>query len=165
MATLTDSRMTITNPNDVLMKFSSTLEQLKDWPDRDMIISLTALTEHNINLANCFVDIVIARVINPATNSSYKRPIFYLIDSIMKHVGGPYPAMFARHFSEIYALALKDIHETDQKKLDFLLNTWMERKLLPDDLVEKMRMFLVQTTVRIPTFCIELVVAYDRCIL
>lgn len=30
----------------------------------------------------------VERLVNAKTNSAYKLPLFYLIDSIMKHVGG-----------------------------------------------------------------------------
>lgn len=136
------------NPQDVVAQFAAVLEQLKDWPDKEMILSLTAMAEHNINLAAFFVEIVIARLVNPATNSSYKRPIFYLIDSIMKHVCGPFPFMFAKQFNEAYPAVLKDIHaKVDRDKLIFLLSTWGERKFLPDDLLEKMKYVLANPQV------------------
>lgn len=112
-----------------------------------MILALTALCEHNINLAPYFVEIVVARLINPATNSTYKRPIFYLIDSIMKHVCGPFPAMFSKQFAEIYSAALAGIHDADRKKLEFLLATWNERNFFTAELVDKMKVQLLMSEV------------------
>lgn len=55
---------------------------------------------------------------------------------------GPYAALFGKLFSEVYMSALHDINEKDCPKLDFLLNTWDERKLLPKDLIFNMKSHL-----------------------
>eukprot|EP00981_Chlorochromonas_danica_P002316 scaffold446_cov183-Ochromonas_danica.AAC.15 len=131
-------------PQDVLEQFNLILQELKDWPDRDMITALTALAEQHIDLAPYFVNLIITRLTNPSTHSSYKRPLFYLIDSIMKRVGGPFPLMFTKELADIAAMVFNDLHEVDRNKLDFLFNTWHERKLLPLEVLEKMRYFMMR---------------------
>jgi hypothetical protein len=57
----------------------------------------------------------------------------------MKTVGGPYPALLEKHFSEIYGKCLKDIIGEDNKKLQFLFTTWEERKFFNGGLLQKMK--------------------------
>ena len=52
---------------------------------------------------------IVARIIDPATEVGHKLPIFYLIDAVMKHVGGPYPALFSRHLAEVFKRAFDEV--------------------------------------------------------
>jgi len=53
---------------EVLFHFASKLESLKDWPDKLIIMELTAFTEASISIAPHFVNIV-----GKSTLSSYFR--------------------------------------------------------------------------------------------
>lgn len=89
-------------------------------------------------------------------------PLFYLVDSIMKRVGGSYVDLFGKHidvvfqrtFNEVkcfpasinnlYILihSLFQLNETDRARLDFLLSTWEERRLWPNAILSKMRNYI-----------------------
>ena len=69
--------------------------------------------------------------------------LLYQIEIILLQIPiGPYAALFGKLLSDIYTYALHDIHEKDCQKLDFLLNTWEERKLLPNELILRMKSYL-----------------------
>ena len=87
-----------------LIAFVNRLETMKDWPDKLLITELTAFGETYIQSAYEISHIIVARLINASTNISYKLPMFYLIDSIMKNVGGPYAALFGKVFLIYYTL-------------------------------------------------------------
>ena len=88
--------------NDTLfVEFEIKLNSLRDFPDRDAIMRITKFAEDNVNVASLIVNIMAAKVIDPATNITYKLPIFYCMDSIMKNVGGPYAALYSRHLAGI----------------------------------------------------------------
>lgn len=133
--------------DQLLRHFTAHLDRLKDWPDKNIITELTAITEHNINLAQNFAFIIVSKLGHESTFASYKLPLFYLIDSIMKHVGGPYAALFGKLLGESYPRALKDLHEKDRGRLDFLLGTWEERKILPLELLDTLKRHLRSQTV------------------
>lgn len=124
---------------DALVYFTQHLESMKDWPDKAIIMELTGITERNIDYAFNFVNIIISRLMSSQTHSTYKLPMFYLVDSIMKNVGGPFAALFGKHFYDIFSVTISGLHDTDRKKLDFLIGTWEERKILPADLLLLMR--------------------------
>jgi hypothetical protein len=124
------------------------LLELKDWPDLDIITSLTKMASDFITAAPVFANIIIQRLLDPTTNTSYKRPLFYLVDAFMKKVGGPYAALFETELAESYSQILRDIHsEEDIRKLDFLFTTWEERRFLSGKLLSKMKYQLKQPPV------------------
>jgi len=137
--TLKLEKMNSTSVEDALVHFTQHLESMKDWPDKAIIMELTGITERNIDFAFNFVNIIVSRLMSSQTHSSYKLPMFYLVDSIMKNVGGPFAALFGKHFYDIFGVTISGIHDTDRKKLDFLIGTWEERKILPADLLLLMR--------------------------
>jgi hypothetical protein len=92
-----------------LFEFEEKLNSLKDWPDRNLILEITKFAHDNINYAGFIVNIVAAKCIDPLTNVTFVLPLFYLMDSIMKHVGGPYAALLARHIAEIFIRALNEV--------------------------------------------------------
>ena len=79
------------------------------WPDKNVILDLTKFCERNIAISLHLADMIIARIIDPATDVTHKLPIFYLIDAVMKHVGGPYPALFSRHLGEVFKRAFDEV--------------------------------------------------------
>lgn len=85
-----------------MAEFVNIFYTLKDYPDRNVILEITRFAEIHIDFASHLADIIVARIIEPETSMTYKLPIFYLIDSIMKNVGGPYAALFSRHVAEVY---------------------------------------------------------------
>jgi len=115
---------------------------LKDFPDKNAILELTAITEKNISFAEHFSNIIMARLTNEQTHACYKLPLFYVIDAIMKHVGGPFANLFSIKFSESYMQTLFDLNQIDRKKLMFLLDTWDERSFMTFDLIRKMKAVL-----------------------
>jgi hypothetical protein len=122
-----------------LQTFIQRLDGLKDWPDKGAITELSAITERNIGFAEHFAKILVAKLTDPRTHSTYKLPIFYVIDSIMKHVGGPFAVLFGTYFNECYPQAVSELHEKDRNKLTFLLDTWGERRFMSLELLAKMK--------------------------
>jgi hypothetical protein len=149
----------------ILDEFEEKLSRMRDYPEKALIFDITRFAESNIAYASQLANIIVARIIDPQTNITYKLPIFYLLDSIMKHVGGSYPALFSRHLAEVFIRAYEEViyysffvivsnfdsaciftfqlPEKDQAKLDFLLITWEERKLLSIELLARMRNHII----------------------
>ena len=94
--------------DDLLAEFEGKYVRLT-WPDKNIILDLTAFCERNIAISTHLSDMIVARIIDPATEVGHKLPIFYLIDAVMKHVGGPYPALFSRHLAEVFKRAFDEV--------------------------------------------------------
>ena len=132
-------------PDSLLADFATLFGRLRDHPDKNLILDLTKFCEKNIAIvAPELSDMIIARIIDPAIPSNWVLPIFYLMDSIMKNVGGSYPVLFSRHLGAVFERSFDQLSPKDKSKLDFLLGTWEERRMLPPDLLVYMRQ-LVET--------------------
>ena len=94
--------------DELLAEFEGKYVRLT-WPDKNIILDLTAFCERNIAISTHLSDMIVARIIDPATEVGHKLPIFYLIDAVMKHVGGPYPALFSRHLAEVFKRAFDEV--------------------------------------------------------
>ena len=101
---------------EILYEFETLLSLLKQHPDKKLILDLTKICEHYVNLAEPLSEMIIARIIDPLIPPDWKLPIFYLLDSVMKHVGGPFAALFSRHlgaavqrtFDEVRSIVLEE---------------------------------------------------------
>jgi CID domain len=124
----------------ILAEFAALFGRLRDHPDKNLILDLTKFCERNIAIAAPqFSDLIIARVIDPAIPPTWILPVFYLMDAIMKHVGGNYPILFSRHLGVAFERCFDQLSPKDKGKLDFLLGTWEERRLLPPEVLAYMR--------------------------
>lgn len=71
---------------------------------------------------------------------SYKLPLFYLIDSILRSVAGPYVHLFGSHLTVLFKTAVDGgMEEKDRARLDYLLSTWERRGMLRSDVLTSMR--------------------------
>ncbi len=127
------------NIDGLLSTFRNIFERLNEHPDKFIITDLTKFAEDHIDIAYNVATVVVGRLISPTTPAPYKLPILYLIDSIMKNVGGPFAAFFSKQLAEVYTVAFSGLHEKDKGRLVFLLDTWRDRNLLPHDLLLKMK--------------------------
>jgi hypothetical protein len=122
---------------EFLQKFKILFETLRDHPDRNIIVELSKVAEANIGRATVISNTVVGRLIHPTTNACFKLPIFYLMDSLMKHVGGPYKELFEALFTmkDVYSVVFNGVHEKDREKLGFLMGTWDDRRFLSPNLL------------------------------
>lgn len=128
--------------------FIARFADLREHPDRDVITDLTGMVVENVVLDNSFagnvVKVIVDRLKSHSTFAPYKLPIFYLIDSILKRVGGPFAPMFGQHFAnEIGLFGLANVGERDRRKLEFLFETWRERQFFSLNLVTLMKEALI----------------------
>lgn len=58
----------------------------------------------------------------PQAPPNYKLPIFYLTDSILKNVGGPYPSLFARVIVPLYCNCVRQVRRDEHSATLLWLN-------------------------------------------
>lgn len=69
----------------------------------------------------------------------FKLPIFYLTDSILKNVRGPYPALFGRVIVPLYCNCVKQVSGKDLRRFIHVLNTWEQGRVFAADAITQMR--------------------------
>ncbi|XP_011609384.2 pre-mRNA cleavage complex 2 protein Pcf11 [Takifugu rubripes] len=108
---------------DACREYQSSLEDLT-FNSKPHINMLTILAEENINFAKDIVAIIEAQISKaPPTE---KLPLLYLVDSIVKNVGGEYLAVFAKNLITSFICVFEKVDENTRKSLFKLRSTWDE---------------------------------------
>ncbi|XP_040006279.1 pre-mRNA cleavage complex 2 protein Pcf11 [Xiphias gladius] len=106
---------------DACREYQSSLEDLT-FNSKPHINMLTILAEENLNFAKDIVAIIEAQISKaPATE---KLPVLYLVDSIVKNVGGEYLAVFAKNLITSFICVFEKVDENTRKSLFKLRSTW-----------------------------------------
>ncbi|RLN95818.1 hypothetical protein BBJ28_00000734 [Nothophytophthora sp. Chile5] len=151
----------------LLGKFDALINQMMDYPAKDIINSLTMLAER-VQFAPeivSFLETKIHRVNNqlPCRGASLlaacglpsapcclvapncKLPIFYLTDSILKNIRGPYPSLFAAKIVPLYCNCVRQVRARrwvsakDLRRFIHVLNTWETTRLFNKEAIAQMR--------------------------
>ncbi|XP_040908285.1 pre-mRNA cleavage complex 2 protein Pcf11 isoform X2 [Toxotes jaculatrix] len=106
---------------DACREYQSSLEDLT-FNSKPHINMLTILAEENLNFAKDIVAIIEAQISKaPPTE---KLPVLYLVDSIVKNVGGEYLAVFAKNLITSFICVFEKVDENTRKSLFKLRSTW-----------------------------------------
>ncbi|XP_070838622.1 pre-mRNA cleavage complex 2 protein Pcf11 isoform X1 [Chaetodon trifascialis] len=106
---------------DACREYQSSLEDLT-YNSKPHINMLTILAEENLNFAKDIVAIIEAQITKAP--SAEKLPVLYLVDSIVKNVGGEYLAVFAKNLITSFICVFEKVDENTRKSLFKLRSTW-----------------------------------------
>ncbi|TSQ12708.1 Pre-mRNA cleavage complex 2 protein Pcf11 [Bagarius yarrelli] len=108
---------------DACREYQSSLEDLT-FNSKPHINMLTILAEENLQFAEDIVAIIEAQIAKaPAAE---KLPVLYLVDSIVKNVGGEYLQVFAKNLITSFICVFEKVDENIRKSLFKLRSTWDE---------------------------------------
>ncbi|KAM6986999.1 pre-mRNA cleavage complex 2 protein Pcf11 [Aplochiton taeniatus] len=108
---------------DACGEYQSSLEDLT-FNSKPHINMLTILAEENLHFAKDIVAIIEAQILKAP--SQEKLPVLYLVDSIVKNVGGEYLAVFAKNLVTSFICVFEKVDENTRKSLFKLRSTWDE---------------------------------------
>ncbi|XP_077447884.1 pre-mRNA cleavage complex 2 protein Pcf11 isoform X2 [Stigmatopora argus] len=108
---------------DACQEYKSSLEDLT-FNSKPHINMLTILAEENVSFAKDIVAIIEAQISKAA--AAEKLPVLYLVDSIVKNVGGEYLAVFAKNLITSFICVFEKVEENTRKSLFKLRSTWDE---------------------------------------
>ncbi|XP_053188224.1 pre-mRNA cleavage complex 2 protein Pcf11 [Scomber japonicus] len=108
---------------DACREYQSSLEDLT-FNSKPHINMLTILAEENLDFAKDIVAIIEAQISKAPT--AEKLPVLYLVDSIVKNVGGEYLAVFAKNLITSFLCVFEKVDENTKKSLFKLRSTWDE---------------------------------------
>ncbi|KAG0234171.1 hypothetical protein BGX31_004646 [Mortierella sp. GBA43] len=89
---------------------------------KPIITSLTIAAEDNVSVCKVIVQTIEERLRTAPSNQ--KLPTLYLIDSIIKNVGGPYVHLFARTIVNLYLDAYAVVDSSTRTSFEKVLATW-----------------------------------------
>ncbi|XP_048389435.2 pre-mRNA cleavage complex 2 protein Pcf11 isoform X4 [Stegostoma tigrinum] len=108
---------------DACKEYQSSLEDLT-FNSKPHINNLTILAEENLKYSPEIVKLIEAQITKAP--ASEKLPVMYLMDSIVKNVGGSYISLFAQNLSLIFSSVFEKVDESTRKSLFKLRSTWDE---------------------------------------
>ncbi|XP_031427499.1 pre-mRNA cleavage complex 2 protein Pcf11 isoform X2 [Clupea harengus] len=108
---------------DACREYQSSLEDLT-FNSKPHINMLTILAEENLHFAKDIVAIIEAQIVKAPT--AEKLPVLYLVDSIVKNIGGEYLAVFAKNLVTTFICVFEKVDENIRKSLFKLRSTWDE---------------------------------------
>ncbi|KAM9728234.1 LOW QUALITY PROTEIN: pre-mRNA cleavage complex 2 protein Pcf11-like [Menidia menidia] len=108
---------------DACREYQSSLEDLT-FNSKPHINMLTILAEENLQFAKDIVAIIEAQILKAPAGE--KLPVLYLVDSIVKNVGGEYLAVFAKNLITSFICVFEKVEENTRKSLFKLRSTWDE---------------------------------------
>ncbi|XP_072332643.1 pre-mRNA cleavage complex 2 protein Pcf11 isoform X3 [Scyliorhinus torazame] len=106
---------------DACKEYQSSLEDLT-FNSKPHINNLTILAEENLKYSLEIVKLIEAQITKAP--ASEKLPVMYLMDSIVKNVGGSYISLFAQNLSPIFSSVFEKVDESTRKSLFKLRSTW-----------------------------------------
>ncbi|RMX68166.1 hypothetical protein DD238_007789 [Peronospora effusa] len=142
----------------LLGQFDAQINSMKDYPAKDTINALTKLAER-VQFACDIVSFLETKIHRVAPNC--KLPIFYLTDSILKNVRGPYVPLFAVKIVPLYCNCVRQVMQSttfdtkenkllfscdpervsgkDLKRFIHVLNTWETTRMFQKEAIVQMR--------------------------
>ncbi|XP_051881877.1 pre-mRNA cleavage complex 2 protein Pcf11 [Pristis pectinata] len=106
---------------DACKEYQSSLEDLT-FNSKPHINNLTILAEENLKYSPEIVKLIEAQISKAPV--SEKLPVMYLMDSIVKNVGGSYITLFAQNLGLTFASVFEKVDESTRKSLFKLRSTW-----------------------------------------
>ncbi|XP_029957302.1 pre-mRNA cleavage complex 2 protein Pcf11 [Salarias fasciatus] len=106
---------------DACREYQSSLEDLT-FNSKPHINMLTILAEENVTFAKDIVAIIEAQI--SKAQPAEKLPVLYLVDSIVKNVGGEFLAVFAKNLITSFICVFEKVDENTRKSLFKLRSTW-----------------------------------------
>ncbi|KAL4658619.1 pre-mRNA cleavage complex 2 protein Pcf11 [Arapaima gigas] len=106
---------------DACREYQSSLEDLT-FNSKPHINMLTILAEENLHFAKDIVAIIEAQIAKVPPPE--KLPVLYLVDSIVKNVGGEYLDAFAKNLVTTFLLVFGKVDDNTRKSLFKLRSTW-----------------------------------------
>ncbi|TPX37058.1 hypothetical protein SmJEL517_g00862 [Synchytrium microbalum] len=90
--------------------------------DRNLILSLTEIARENERWASTIVDVIESQIRNAP--SAQKLPVLYLLDSIVKNLGGVFVLEFSRNIVKTFAQAYDSVSWEDRARMAKLVESW-----------------------------------------
>ncbi|XP_072517782.1 pre-mRNA cleavage complex 2 protein Pcf11 isoform X2 [Salminus brasiliensis] len=106
---------------DACREYQSSLEDLT-FNSKPHINMLTILAEENLQFTKDIVAIIEAQITKAPP--AEKLPVLYLVDSIVKNVGGEYLEVFAKNLVTSFICVFEKVDENTRKSLFKLRSTW-----------------------------------------
>ncbi|CAH1974031.1 unnamed protein product [Acanthoscelides obtectus] len=128
---------TTPTPEEIKAEYASSLADLT-FNSRPLINVLTMLAEENSTNAKVIVEAIETHLQKVSTD--VKLPILYLIDCIVKNVGGTYTQLFSQNIVSTFCNVFKAVDEKTRAEMFKLRQTW-------NDVFPQMKLYAIDVQI------------------
>ncbi|KAF2885051.1 hypothetical protein ILUMI_21106 [Ignelater luminosus] len=114
-------KSTMAGSSEIKEEYTSSLADLT-FNSKPLISVLTMLAEEYIAQAKDIVEAIETHLSRVRTE--VKLPVLYLIDSIIKNLGGPYTSLFCQNIVSTFCNVFKEVDERTRAEMFRLRQTW-----------------------------------------
>lgn len=127
----------------IMANFQAIFVRLREHPDKVIIDGLVNFAKTNVQQGYHITQAIISRFMDRRVPNTHKLPLLYVKDAVMKYVGGLFPHYFSRYAVDVVRRAEQDLAPgREQSKLDFLVQTWLERALMDPPALQGLQEFM-----------------------
>mmetsp|Transcript_8972 Transcript_8972/g.9956 ORF Transcript_8972/g.9956 Transcript_8972/m.9956 type:complete len:574 (+) Transcript_8972:326-2047(+) len=120
--------------HELAKEYEESLRELT-FNSKLIINNLTIIADENIKHAREIVDVVWRRMLQSPPNA--KLPVIYLMDSILKNVGGVYLDMFAKNLFYNVTSTFDKVDSQTRNLITSLVETWKQSRLFAPNLITR----------------------------
>ena len=129
--------------NESIMRdFFARFHMLGAHADKNVIDDLCRFSKLNAHQGFHITQAIVSRFMDRNISVTFKLPILYLMDAVMKYAIGHYPFMFSRYMEDICLRVLQDLGDREKGKCQFLIQTWSERGLMVPEVLAKCKQIM-----------------------
>lgn len=123
--------------------YRSSVNTLGTFPDKYLIQNLTQMAERAPDsVKRPIVDHMESVICDPHIKPERKLPLCYLIDSMLKNIGGVYIALFGENVVRWFPRAYEMVDAKAQFSMARVLGTWEQTRLFPEESLRQLRMLV-----------------------
>jgi len=127
----------------IMANFQAIFVRLREHPDKVIIDGLVNFAKTNVQQGYHITQAIISRFMDRRVPNTHKLTLLYVKDAVMKYVGGLFPHYFSRYAVDVVRRAEQDLSPgREQSKLDFLVQTWLERALMDPPALQGLQEFM-----------------------
>jgi len=136
----------------IMADFQARFARLGEHPDKVIIDGLVNFAMTHVQQGYHIAQAIISRFMDRRVPVNHKLTLLYVKDAIMKYVGGLFPHYFSRYVVDVVRRAAEELAPgREQSKLDFLMQTWLERALLDPPALHGLQDFIAARKQRAAT--------------
>jgi hypothetical protein len=115
--------------------FTTAVKNLKEYPGSNLISAIIEATKRESD-ASLVMEHLINRLLNATTPITYKVPLVYAIDAIVKKMRGTFVTELSNRLHQFFSITFHVISDKDKLRLRAVLRSWQKQHILENHVTD-----------------------------